>query len=296
MKKIGVIGSQIIHSYGYGMHINEFDLDFVLNESKAIPKWQLKLMENNPDTKPVGGARITHISGGLENVPEDMAGTFTLTVTKTVDETIEACDLIMVMDEQLPSRTALIRKALERGKSVFADKILSDDINETRALIEFAGEKGVMLSAWSQMGYCHELDPVKRLGQGGFALVSFYMPLDSIKMYGIHGISPIQLCFPGKVQSVEQISKDKNQHTVFIENEKGTKIILSMGLNCPGGGSLVRIDYSVAGEAVVVEGKDKNIAFRRAAEQVVNMAEGIKPDLSSSELIDANMILEKICE
>lgn len=293
MKKIGMIGAQIIHSYGYGMHINSFALDFAKNQGKAIPKWQLDLMEQYPDTRPLSGAQLTHISGGLENVPEDMAGTFGLTVTKTVEETIEACDLIMVMDEQIASRSALIRKVLEAGKPVFADKLLSDDIKVTRDLVALAKKKGVMVTGWSQMGFCPELDAVKAMEQGGTALLSFNMKPEILKMYGIHAISPMQLCFPGKIKEIKLISKEETQRTAFIVNEKGTKIIITVGTHVPAG--IVRVDYLIGGKAVIAEGKDKHLAFRRAAREIINMANGAAPSLSANELVDASRALEEIC-
>ena len=293
-QKIGMIGSQIIHSYGYGMHINEFNLDFAKNHAKAIPQWQLDLMLQHPETQPLKGAQITHISGGLENVPEDMAETFGLTVTKTVDETIEACDLVMVMDEQIPSRSALIRKALEMGKPVFADKLLSDDINVSMNIVKLAEEKNLMVAGWSQMGFCPELDTVKEMEQGGIALVSFNMKPEILKMYGIHAISPMQLCFPGKIKEMKLIYKDDSQRTVFIMNDKATKAILTVGTHVPAG--MVRVDYSVGSKAVVAEGKDKYLAFRRGAQEVINMVNEIPPKLSARELVDASMTLEEICK
>jgi hypothetical protein len=293
MKKIGMIGTQIIHSYGYGMHINEFDLDFAIKHGKAIPEWQLNLMKQHPDTRPLGGARLTHVSGGLENVPEDMAGAFGLKVTKTVEETIEACDLIMVMDEQIPSRSALIRKTLEAGKPVFADKLFSDDRKVSEELVMLAEEKGVMAAGWSQMGFCPELDAVGKMAQGGIALAAFNMKPEILRKYCIHAISPVQVCFPGRLMEVKLISKEETQRTVFIVNDSNTKIILTVGTHVPGG--IVRMDYFSEGEAVLVEGKDKHSAFRRAAREVVNMANGIKPKLYINELMDASMVLEEIC-
>jgi hypothetical protein len=251
-------------------------------------------MEENPNTKPLDGARLTHISGGLENVPEDMAAIFDMTVTETMEETIDACDLIMVMDEQIPSRSALIKKVIEAGKHVFVDKLLSDDLAVTEELLELAKERVVVIAGWSQMGFCPELGAVKEMEQGGIALVSFNMKPEILKKYGIHAISPMQLCFPGKIIESKLISKEESQRTLFIVNEKNTKIILSVGSHAPGG--MVRIDYSANGKSALAEGKDKYIAFRKAAQEIINMAHGIEPCLSVEELMDASMVLEEMCK
>ncbi len=294
MKKIGIIGTRIIHSYGYGMHLNRFNLQFAENNGQAVPQWQLDLMKKNPDTVPLGGASVTHISGGPENVPEDMAGTFGLKVTKTVEETIDACDLIMVMDEQIDSRTNLIRKALKAGKHVFADKLLSDKLEVTRELIGLAKDNNLLVSGWSQMGFCAEFDIFQNTDQGGVALISYNMKPEIFAMYGIHIITPMQVCFPGRVRHIELISKDADQLLALIINDNNTKIILSAGEHAQAG--VVRIDYAINGQSILVQGGDRCAAFRRAAQEVAKIAQGARPVISDQELLDASLILEEICK
>jgi hypothetical protein len=294
MKKIGIIGSRIIHSYGYGMHLNRFNLEFAENNGKAVPQWQLDLMKKHPDTEPIGGASVTHVSGGPENVPEDMAGTFGLKATKTVEETIDACDLIMIMDEQINSRTNLIRKALKAGKYVFADKLLSDNLDAAKELIGLAKGNNLLVSGWSQMGFCAEFDKLKNMDQGGVALISYNMKPEIFAMYGIHIITPMQVCFPGRVRHIELISKDADQLLALIINDNNTKIILSAGEHAQAG--VVRIDYAINGQSILAEGGDRCAAFRRAAKEVVNMAQGSIPVISDQALLDASMIIEEICK
>ena len=168
MNTIGMIGSQLIHTYAYGMQFKKPNLE-AARKGKTVPQWQLEMMETASDNKPLDGVKLTHIAGGLEGVPEDMAATFDLTVEKTVDAVIEACDLIMVMDENIESRSSLIRKTIEAGKPVFADKALSTQQSVTQELINLAMDKNVKVAAWSQLGYSPEFDALKDFPQGGTA-------------------------------------------------------------------------------------------------------------------------------
>ena len=293
MKTIGMTGSQLIHTYAYAMHFNSFDLEFAL-QAKTAPAWQVALMENEPNIEPVNeDTKITHVWGGLEGVPEDMAATFGLTVAESLEEVLEQCDLIMVMDEQIPSRTKLIRKAIEAGRDVFVDKLLSDNLTTTVELLELAKHQGVRVGAWSQMGYCPEFDIIKQMEQGGVAFAHFGMSTDIIKMYGIHIVSSIQGCFPGKFKKFIKLAGEE-QVLGFVENEHGTKIILGVGEMYPA--LSPQINYSVNGESVWAKGADRGTAFRRAAKEIAGITRGIEPAFSPEDLKNAASLIEQMCK
>lgn len=290
MKKIGMIGSQLIHTYAYAMHFNKPDLEYA-SKAKTVPSWQLEIMKKNPEVKQLGEAQITHVWGGLEGVPEDNAGTFNLKVCKKLDEVLEACDLIMVMDEKIESRSKLIRKAIEAGRHVFADKVPSDKFSVVSELVELAREKNVALAAWSQMGYCPEYQAVQKMPQGGTALVSFSMAPDIIIQYGVHIICAAQGCFPGKIMKCAKIDANDKQCLFFVENEHGTKMILGIGGHYPGRS---RIDYNIGNKAVVVENVDIGKAFREGAQEILGLLKGKKPYFDSEKMLDAASLLEKM--
>ncbi|MFH1476911.1 MAG: Gfo/Idh/MocA family oxidoreductase [Verrucomicrobiota bacterium] len=290
MKKIGLIGSQLIHTYAYAMHFNKPDLEYA-SKAKTVPAWQLEIMKRSPGVKLLGEAQITHIWGGLEGVPEDNAGTFNLKVCKKLSEVLEACDLIMVMDENIESRSELIRKALEAGRHVFADKIPSDKFAVVSELVELAGKKNVALAAWSQMGYCPEYQTVRAMPQGGTALVSFSMAPDIIKKYGIHIICSAQGCFPGKIMKCAMVDANDKQCLFFVENEHGTKMILGVGGHYP---SRSRIDYNAGNKAAVVENVDIGKAFHAGAKEILGLLEGKTPVFNSEKMLEAAKLLEKM--
>jgi len=291
MKSIGMVGSQLIHTYAYAMHLNEFDLEYA-RQAKTAPAWQVKMMEDFPDVEPLGGAQLTHVWGGLEGVPEDMAGTFGLTRSGSLDEVLEACDLIMVMDEQLEPRADLVKKALAAGRPVFADKVLSDSLATTTEIVDLAKRKDVMVAAWSQLGYSPELDAIREMNQGGTALATFAMKPEILRMYGIHLISTVQGAFPGKFTSCRLLVDDE-QKLAFVENEHGTRIVMGAGTLFPGG--MARIDYSVGGKAVLAETRDRVGGFRNAARDIVAMLDGKPPRFTPEDLLDATRLLETIC-
>ncbi len=292
MKTVGMVGSQLIHTYAYAMQFKKPDIE-AARRGKTVPAWQLAMMEAAPDLKPLSGAKLTHVAGGLAGVPEDMAATFDLKVGKTTDEVIEACDLIMVMDEIVESRTALVRKALEAGKPVFADKALSTKQSVTEELAALARSKGVGVASWSQQGYCPEYDVLKDLPPGGVALVSFRMTSDILIKYGIHLISTVQACFPGPYKRAELLT-DGDTRLLLLENEQGTKIVAGAGEAFPAGMS--RVDYCVNGQPVVVETADRVGAFRRAATDVIGLLDGKTPRFSPGDMIEASGLIELISE
>ncbi|OGV47664.1 MAG: hypothetical protein A2017_21895 [Lentisphaerae bacterium GWF2_44_16] len=293
MKKIGMIGSQLIHTYGYGMHFNKPDIEFAA-KAKTIPQWQLKLMLENPDVEPLKAAKLTHVWGGLEGVPEDMAGTFNLTVTKSLDEVFEACDLIMVMDERIDSRSELIEKSINAGKNVFADKVLSDKLAITEKLVSMAEEKNLIICAWSQQGFCPEYDLIKAMPPGGIAYASMAMSMDILKKYGIHIICTVQAAFPGKITKCVLLKNKSKSKIILLEHDTGTTIIMSCGPDFPGGCS--RIDYSVNGKSATIETKDRIGAFRRASENMIAAFDGKKTVFSKEKLLEASRLLDIICK
>jgi hypothetical protein len=290
MKTIGMIGAQLIHTYAYGMHLKKPDLG-AARKGTTVPAWQLKMMEDAPDTEPIGGATLTHVAGGLEGVPEDMAATFDLTVCGTVDEAIEACDLVMVMDEMVDSRPVLIRKALEAGRHVFADKVPSLKRSVTEELAALAEARGVGLAAWSQQGYCPEYDTIREMPSGGVAHVGFRLTREILGKYAIHLISSVQGCFPGPYAEA-QVLGDGDPCLLHMVSSDGTKIIAGAGEDYPAG--LSRVDYCVNGKAALVETRDRVGAFRRAAQDVIGLLEGKTPRLTVADTIEASRLIELI--
>jgi hypothetical protein len=218
-----------------------------------------------------------------------MAATFGLTRAGTPEEVIDACDLVMVMDENLQSRTALVRRALEAGKHVFADKVLSDRLAVTRELTDLAASRNVMVAAWSQQGFCPEYDAVAGMPPGGVALVGFPMTVDILKMYGIHLISSVQGCFPGTFSNC-RLFADERRRVLCMETDDGTRIVAAAGEDFPAGVS--RVDYCVDGKAVLIEATDRAGAFRRAAADLVGMLDGRPARFTPRDMLEASRLLE----
>jgi hypothetical protein len=292
MKTIGMIGTQLIHTYVYAMHLNKADIEFA-KKAPTVPKWQLDIMMKNQDIPTINDVKLTHVFGGLEGVPEDMAGTFGLTVAKSPEELFDACDLVMVMDEQIPSRTKLVEKALKADRHVFVDKMISDNFDETKRLLEMAEEKELMLCAWSQVGFFPEYEQLNALPSGGTALVSFAMAPEIFKKYCIHPICAALGAFPGRIKKSELIQSSDNAKHLMLEQENGTSIIVGLGLHFP---QSARIDYCVDGKAMVIETNDKVNAVRRSAENIVSAFNGGTPKFEKEDLIEASRLAQIICQ
>ncbi len=288
MKQIGMIGSHVIHSFAYAEHFNRADMPAV-RAAEAIPSWQQQMLIERPMTPTIEGVELTHVFGENRDVAQDMVDIFHLTCADSAEQVIEACDLVMVMDEKLESRAALTEQALRAGRPTFVDKVPSLDPAETRRLIELAGEQGKRLAAWSQLAFASELNDVRDLAAGGVAHVGFHLTPDIFDIYAIHPINALQAAFPGRFKRIAPLPGDG---MFLLEHEAGTRIVLSLGESFPAWH--VRIDYCAAGAAVLVRTLDRHAMFAAGARDVVALLGDAPTRLGDAEMIEASTLVDAI--
>jgi Oxidoreductase family, NAD-binding Rossmann fold len=292
MKKIGMVGDKLIHTYAYAMHINNFNLE-TAKSAETIPPWQLELMEENPECKPVNHkAVITAVWGADNTAAKELAGVFDMKVCGSPEEVFAECDLVMVMDEKFDSRLTLTRAALEAGKDVFVDKIPSLKSLDVKELFDLASSKNLTLAAWSQMGFAQEYSVLHDAPQGGVAMLSLRLNKSMIKEYSPHLVFSALATFPGKILNSRCILDNDEQVLWFVENEHGTKLILGIGEMYP---PLVTINYNIAGKTIALQTTDICSAFRRSAEAVVGTCDGKQFTFSNAGILEAGTLIEKIC-
>lgn len=295
MKSIGIIGSHLIHTYAYAMQFNQPDLTAARRApAAALPEWQLRIMEAHGSQEPLEGGRLTHVCGGPAGLPETMAAVFGAQVAASAQAVCEVCDVIMVLDEDVPSRSRLAEQALQAGRHVFVDKIVAEDPAQVRRLIRLAQAKGVALDAYSQLGMAQELESVRAMPAGGAAWVTFHVSQAQLPIYAIHAISVVQRAFPGLITKYHPVLKGPGRLGV-LENDKGTRIVLALGEDYPKGG-VVRVEYCVGERVQSVTTSDKNAMFRRSAQAILNMATGNPPAFTSTQLVEASTLTTAIRE
>jgi len=292
MKTIGIIGSHLIHTFAYAMHFNHPDLEKAASAT-SIPMWQLELLKSAGEFNPLGGARLTHIFGEPEGVAKDMAAIFDLQRADSAQQVLDACDSVMVMDENPDSRAKMIHLAIDSGVDVFADKLVSIEPRATAQTLELARKRSVRLAAWSQMGFAEELTRLHGLPTGGTAYITFGVDPDEFEAYGIHVISAVQGAFPGRIMELQRL-KAGPQRLALLEHEVGTSILLGIGGRFPAG--FVRIDYSVEGKTTSIETANKALAFRNAAREILALLDGKPPRFGPADMIEASRLVALLCK
>jgi len=288
MLRIGMIGSHLIHTFGYAMHFNRADVAAV-DRHEAIPSWQADLVKAHPDVSLVDGARLTHVAGEPANVAAAMADVFGAQVADSVDAVIEACDIVMVMDENIVSRTELAERSLRAGRATFVDKLPGD----AARLVELARQKGVRLGAWSQVGHAGELDAIAALPAGGIALVGFHLTRDIFAKYVIHAVNALQAALPGRITDVQPLSDNGNDRMWLLLNEHGGRIVFAVGPTIPPSG-IARVDYAVGGQAALAQTLDRNVMFARAVRDVAKLAGDEPTRFGDDHIIEAASLIERL--
>ncbi|MCH7686519.1 MAG: hypothetical protein IH899_07545, partial [Planctomycetes bacterium] len=77
----------------------------------------------------------------------------------------------------------------------------------------------------------------------------------------------------------------------LLRNEHDTTIIIGLGNLYPGGG-VARIDYSVGGQSIVCETREKAEGFRRAARDIGGMLAGAVPRFGPQHMVEASILLD----
>jgi len=284
MINIGMIGSDLIHTFGYAMHFNRANLNAV-DQHEALPLWQAKLIKDNPDVQLIADAKLTHIAGEPADVKAAMADVFDMEVALSTDEVIEACDLIMVMDENVDSRTALAEQSLNAGRTTFIDKIP----DRAGDLVDLAKQKGVRLGAWSQVGHHTEFDAIRNMPTGGTAFLTYQFSQDITSIYAIHLICAMQAALPGRVTTFQQLVKG-DQQIVMIENDQGTRAVLAVGEHYVPG--IAHVDYSMGEQYLIADGRDRCGAFSRSAQDVVNLKLNHDCRFTEQHIIEAAKLID----
>lgn len=240
MVKLGMVGKTLIHNYPYGAYFN--GTDEALLEERCTKKWMLELIRGRFPEPATDGSRITHVWAGVREEAEAIAaGCLIPNVCDSPAEVIEAVDGVLVLDEEMDSRTEAVEAALGAGKSVFVDKVPAATPEKTRELVDLAVESDLRIAAWSQLLFAPEAEPLRAL-EGGAALVTFNLAPEIVEIYGVHLVCSAFAAFGH--DPVWMVSVDRGPGAVpsmLLRYADGKDVALRAGSDLPPRGSIAHV-------------------------------------------------------
>ena len=135
MFRIGIIGTENSHATDLARRIN--------------------LSEDYPD------CRVTLVWGHYPEENQRLARDFGCGVASGIDEMVENTDAVMVTARDGKFHAEFARPFIEAGKPAFVDKPFTVDVEEAKALISLAKEKGVPLCGGSTLKYADGVEELK---------------------------------------------------------------------------------------------------------------------------------------
>ena len=287
MTKIAAIGKVIIHTYPYFTDINGCEKDMLQRNCKP---WMLKFMLDQDLSSKTDAMRITRVWSEDDEENQRLAETFAIeNICASADEAIDAADGVMILDEDVPSRSALIEKCINAGVDCWADKLISEDMEDAKRLVQLAEQQNVRVRTWGQLYWCTQWETVREAPRPGAGLLTYAVGPDAMDTHCVHPIFILQAAF-GRLQSYRPLS-DGEARTALLKTEDGTQVFMHLTANAPYGG---RIDYVTKEGAVVAQDADMAGAFENSARAVVDFFSGGSPAYGTEAMVEAVRLYECI--
>ena len=286
MKKIAAIGNQIIHTYAYFAHLNGCEKEILKKHCKP---WMLKFMLDQDLSPKTDAMRITSVWSADDEENRRLAETFGIEhVCASADEAIEGADSVMILDEGVESRSALIEKCIRAGIDCWADKLLASDARKAEQLIHLAEQKGVRVRTWSQLYFCPEWQAIRNAEPGGMGFLSYQVGPQALDTHAVHPVFILLAAFGSGVRSYRPLS-DAGERMTLLQMENGTRLFLYLGGDTPSGG---RIDYRTKDAAVLAQEGNMGVIFESAARALIDFFSGGTPACGHPEMVEAIRLLE----
>jgi len=286
MKSIAMIGTKLIHTYPYGAYFNGYDPEKFSQNAKP---WMQKFMQGKPSSPQTEGTRITHVWSTDRDEAKKLADAcFIENIAEKVEDIPGEVDGVMVMDENTEERAALMEPFLKQGKAAYADKVLSNDLEQTKSLIKLAQQNGAPIASWSQLRFAAEGKPLQGR-RGGTGISVFQVPRDKWAMYAIHSISLVHGIFGCGIKCALPLAAGK----VAVVYPDETTIIINVGDKHFSGRKLY---YSDENGDQAIQPVDNYKSFYAAASILANMFETGEQPIDTKEMIEAVKLVNILVE
>ena len=290
-RELALIGEKLIHTYPL---IPRFNGCNMAKAAEYAGAWVKNTELASHTEAPAHDLRVTRMWSPDQEEMGRLRETLNIaTICATVEEAIDGADGVLIMDEIIESRTALIEQCLNAGLPVYADKILAMDPAKTESLIALAESKNAAVRSWSQLVFHPGLENVRSAPPGGVAFLNFNMSADILSMYGIHIVAMLQGAFASPVAEYQPMDDPKGRAgRVLLED--GTRVFLYIGEDLPWRG---RLYYCASEETEVIVNDNRDAAcFDAAAAAIASLfTDGRTPDMTDyAHMVEASRLVECI--
>jgi predicted dehydrogenase len=216
-KKIALLGCDSTHAEAYGELISLPDSPFY-KDAEIVSLWGTDHQEALKKAKNLGIKRVH----------------------KNVTEAIQGVDLILILNRFGEERFELAELALAAGKPVFADKPLTMNMDQAKALVEMYQQKQIPLFSASAFRLAEDTQKFKaRLKEekviGGVICGPFQCVdlgndprLQNIFFYGIHLVEMMQEVFGSGIQSIKTQRSEKHGDSSIITYQSELQVSLHL--------------------------------------------------------------------
>ncbi|MBD3293626.1 MAG: hypothetical protein GF393_11935 [Armatimonadia bacterium] len=292
MVKLGMVGKTLIHNYPYGAYFNGTDAEAL--EERCTKAWMLELIRGRFPGPATDGARITHVWAGVREEAEAIAaGCLIPNVCDAPEEVIEAVDGLLVLDEEMDSRTEAVEAALQAGKSVFVDKVPAAAPERTRELVDMAVDNDLRIAAWSQLLFASEAEPLRGV-EGGAGLVTFNLAPDIVEIYGVHLVCSAFAAFGHDPVSMEGLDTGAGGVPgMVLHYADGKHVMLRAGSDVPPRGNVAYIGRDRGVEMVSL--MDMAAMFDASAAALARMFEDGEWPLPPEAIVRMSEAVAMLC-
>jgi len=282
MKKHGMVGKVLIHNYPYGAYFNGADDEQL--DKLCTKAWMLQFVKGRHPSPETSDSRITHVWAGAREEAAAIAGSCRIeNVCDTLDEVIDNVDGVLILDEDIESRTETVERCLSAGKSVFVDKVLSLSVEKTKDLLALAASRGGHVAAWSQLLFAVEARPFRDT-QGGTGLVTFNLSKEIVDKYGVHLVCSAFAAFGADPVHMAKLNTGPNgAPAIVLSYSDGKDVVLRAGQDLPPRGNVAY--FGKGRDPLVAQLADMGTMFDGSAEALASMFEQGKPPLPPEAIV-----------
>lgn len=277
---IGIIGYSEGngHPYSFGAIINGYDAEEM--QKSPYPGIADYLSVRNSDEFGIGDFKVTHVWAPDRKIAQNIATcTHIDNVADDYTKMTEEIEAVLILRDDADSHVELASHFLERGKIVFVDKPLCDNLEDLKYFKPWL-DKGKLLSCSGFRYYpsivdrCKgKLDPEQIVFSHSISIIDWYR-------YGIHVLEGITPVMGTEVKWVQDVGENGN-HIVRIQYE-GDKYAL-IQVNTDLGFILRSSFYTRSDEHFTINYDDNFSCFRGVLQAFYNQFKTDIPSIPSKE-------------
>lgn len=212
-------------------------------------------------------------------------------VTTDFDEAVDGCDAVMLEINDASYHLEYFRRVADLKRPVFVDKPLADTIENARAIVQLAEEKGVRMFSSSSLRYVPQVEQAaKEVPEAMYA--SMYGPVgvapagSSIVWYGVHAFEMLERVM-GRGARAVFARKDEAGVVAVVDYPEARRGLVELTTGVYSYGGLVR-DKKLVKPFIV----DSKRLYSDQLEHIVEFFRGAEPPCSTADALEVTAMLD----